>query len=363
MSTKNPAVRFVAVSLVCLSAACAEKDDSSRTSTSAAPESRAARQLAANVVDDGAELAAPGDLALVGHYLVLLNTRGDSAIHVYDTRTDKLVRRFGREGAGPGEFRAAWSLDPEPGSDRAFWVFDIALQRLTRIDLESDFTAGSQNRLRTVQIEASAPVASPVWSGDSMLVSPGFFSEGGRLAQIDRTGQLRRVVGDDPPGTGDTPMPVRQHAYQSTVRPHPARSLLAAGTRHADRLEILGINGLRIATAARPAGFDPVFKTTVRAGEPSMDSGDDMRFGYVDVATTGDRVYALYSGRKRADFPGEANFGEYVHVYDWNARLLEAIRLDAPVITIEVDAGRQKLYAVRHNPKPMLIAYDLAQRP
>ena len=363
MRTKNPAVRFVAVSLVCFSAACAEKDDSARTSMPAVPDPRAARALAARVVDDGPELAAPGDLALVGRYLVLLNTRGDSAIHVYDTRTGKLVRRFGREGAGPGEFRVAWSLDPEPGSDRVFWVFDIGLQRLTRVDLVNDFAAGRTNRFQTLQIEASAPVASPVWSGDSMLVSPGFFSEGGRLAQIDRTGHLRRVVGDDPPGTGDTPMPVRQHAYQSTVRPHPARSLLAAGTRHADRLEILRMNGSRIAAAARPAGFEPVFKTTVRAGEPSMDSGDDMRFGYIDVATTADRVYALYSGRKRADFPGEANFGEYVHVYDWNARLLEVLRLDAPVITIEVDGDRQTLYAVRHNPRPMLTAYDLAHQP
>lgn len=359
MQTPMPTIGKLALVVVLASAACSDGSGETRIPEPPGNAPQRDRRLSSRELDASGMLAAPTDLALVGRYLVLLNTRGDSAIHVYDTQTDKLVRSFGREGGGPGEFRGAWSLDPEPGSRSAFWVFDIGLQRFARIDLDRDFAPGARYGTRIVQMQGSAPVLSPVWVGDSLLVSPGVFAEGGRLAWFASTGRMRSVVGDDPPGRADVPMQVRQHAYQSTVRPNPQRTLLAAGTRHADRLEILRVDGSRVAAAARPANFEPVYKTTLRAGQPTMDSGDEMRFGYIDLATTSDRIYALYSGRKRADFPGQANYGEYVHVYDWNAKLIEVIGLDSPAITIEADEAQQKLYAVRHNPTPALLVYDL----
>lgn len=321
------------------------------------------RQLVSRAVDAGDELGMPADMALVGHYLVVLNTRGDSAVRVYDVRTDKLIRSFGREGAGPGEFLAAWSLDPEPGSASAFWIFDIGLQRFTRVDLAQDFRPGSRYGQQSVSLREAGPVASPVWSGDSLLVSPGFFQQGGSLAHIDPAGRLRRIVGDDPPGSEGTPMQVRQHAYQRKARPNADRSLFAVGTRHADRLEILRLSGVRIAAAERLANFEPVYQTADRGGQPSMDTGDELRFGYIDVATTPARIYALYSGRRRADVPGQANYGEYVYVYDWHARLLEVLHLDVDALTIEVDEAQEKLYAVRHNPAPAVVVSDLRSGP
>lgn len=316
------------------------------------------RRLAAQAVDTSDALAAPTDMAIVGGYLVLLNTRGDPVVRAYDRRTGRLVRSFGREGEGPGEFRAAWSLDPEPGSRSAFWIFDIGLQRFTRVDLERDFDPGSTLGARSIRMDA-VPVTAPLWIADTLLVSTGLFAEGGRLAQMDGTGRLRRVVGESPPGAAEAPMQVRQHAYQSTVRPNPERSLLAVGTRHADRLEVLRIDGSRVAAAARRANFEPVYESAIYAGQPAMASGEEMRFGYIDLATTSNRIYALYSGRRRADFPGEANFGEHVHVYDWSARLVEVIQLDSPVLSIAADEAQQKLYAVRHHPRPALLVYDL----
>jgi hypothetical protein len=320
---------------------------------------QAARTLTATIVDAGDDLAAPTDLARVGGHLVLLNNRGDSAVHVYDAHSGALQRRFGREGGGPGEFRAAWSLDPEPGSASAFWIFDLALQRLTRIDLAADFQPGKRYGERSVQIDASTGLVSPVWSGDTLLVSPGFFAQGGRLARIDPAGRVRDFVGGEPPGDPTTPLQVRQHAYQSTVRAHPARPLLAVATRHADRFEILRVDGSRVAAAARLESFEPVYEVSERGGQPAMASGEEMRFGYIDLAATPSRVYALYSGRKRADFPGAASFGELVHVYDWNARLVEVLRLDAAAVALEVDEARHKLYAIRHHPAPALVSYDL----
>lgn len=327
-----------------------------RAGEGAAAGNGAGRRLVSRTVDRSDALGSPADMALVGSHLVLLNPRGDSALRVYDTRTDRLVRSLGREGAGPGEFLGAWSIDPEPGSATAFWVYDIALRRMTRVDLAPGaHPAGA----RTLPLHEAGPVAHPVWIGDSLLVSVGFFPEGGRLAHVDPSGRLRRVVGNDPPGSDATPMQVRQHAYQGKVQPNADRSLLALATRHADRLEILRVDGTRVAAAERPATFEPVFRTAVRAGESVLDTGDDLRFGYVDIAATPTRIYSLYSGRSRAEAPGRANFGETVFVYDWSGARVDELRLDAPALTIEVDEARGKLYAVQHDPVPAVVVYDL----
>jgi hypothetical protein len=170
---------------------------------------------------------------------------------------------------------------------------------------------------------------------------------------------MLRTVGISPPGDEATPMVVRQHAYQGTARPNPDRTLVALGNRHADRLEVYRPDGTLVAQATGPLGFTPVYKTAVRAGSPAMTTGEDLRFGYVDLATTRDRIYALYSGRARKEHPGRANYGNYLHVYDWGGRLQEVLKLDQEVFQIEVDAKGEQLYAVRVDPTPAILAYRL----
>ncbi|NIU77657.1 MAG: hypothetical protein GWN71_30125, partial [Gammaproteobacteria bacterium] len=87
----------------------------------------------------------------------------------------------------------------------------------------------------------------------------------------------------------------------------------------------------------RPFDFEPVFEVGRKNGQPSLATGADLRFGYVDVATTEDRIYALFSGQTRGGAPpGRAVFGLYVHVYDWTGQLREVLELDRPAISVAV---------------------------
>lgn len=321
-----------------------------------------AERLTARVLDDSDTLAMPGDLAVVGEHLVLINDRADSLIRVYHAETGALRRSFGRHGRGPGEFESGWSLDPVPGSRTAFWIYDLNLQRLTHVDLATDFVPGGTYRDRIVTLQGGGAPTSPVWLSDSLFLSPGYYNEPGRLAHFAATGRMLRVVGDPPPGDADVPLAVRQHAYQSTARPNPARTLVAVATRHADRLDIYRPDGTRVASAARPAEFEPVYRVARAAGRPTMATGDDLRFGYVDLATTERYIYALYSGLRRADAPGRANFGRVVRVFDWNAKLVRTLELDQPVLSIAADPADRRLYAVRHDPSPSLVVLELVPR-
>jgi hypothetical protein len=138
---------------------------------------------------------------------------------------------------------------------------------------------------------------------------------------------------------------------------------VAVATRHADRLDIYRPDGTRVASADRPLGFEPVYQVARAAGRPTMATGDELRFGYIDVATTDRYVYALYSGLRRADAPGRANYGRVVRVFDWNAKLVRTMELDQLVFSIAADPSDRRLYAAAIDPSPALVVFDLiAQR-
>lgn len=88
-----------------------------------------------------------------------------------------------------------------------------------------------------------------------------------------------------------------------------------------------------------------------------MASGQDLRFGYIDIAVTDERIIALFSGRSRAERPGRANVGNILYIYDWKARLHDVYKLDSDVIAIAVRDSI--LYALRHDPRPAVLRYVL----
>jgi len=300
----------------------------------------------------GAELGRPSAITVVGPNVVVLDDATDSVVHVIRAADGTLLRSFGRRGEGPGEYRSAWSLATAPGGGSGVWIYDMALRRFTAIrDVEDPSGAVHGIALRT-----DGAATTPLWLTDSIIVSPGFFS-GGRLARLTPRGAVRGYVGVLPPGGAEIPPSVRQHAYTGNLTKSEARSLLALATRHADQIEIYRPDGTLVKRARGPFGFAPRFTVSTRGGSPAMSTDDGLRFGYIDVAATDERIFALFSGRTRRGSGGDAAFGRYVHVFDWSGTLRDVLRLDADLLTLAVD-GRT-LYGVRHDPEPAVVAFRL----
>lgn len=320
----------------------------------------AVQRLAERRLADAVLLARPTDLTVVGPYVVVLDGGADSVVLVLDGRGGRVVTRLGRRGSGPGEFVAPWSIDPVPRRTGEFWVYDLSLRRRTHASLSSQ-RAARVARTRTVQLDAGVTTMEPVWLSDSQFVALGLFQDG-RLGVFDARGTLRRTIGAVPPGDPRIPVSVRQHAYQSWMRPNGDRSLLAIAARHASRLEILTLDGRRVAAGNGGDAFEPTY--TVREGTdgPVMASDLDLRFGYVGLAASSDRVFGLYSGRSRAEAPGRASLGRYVHVFDWRARLLARLALQGEAVAIAVDGSGSTLYSLEYEPELTLKAYPLVER-
>ncbi len=315
--------------------------------------------LTGRVLNADDALAVPTRVAVVGGHLIVLDPVADSMVKEIDRDDGRLVRQFGRRGQGPGEFEGPWSIDPVPGSSSRFWVYDLMLDRSTLVDLDADFDDRARLGDRILRLRGTATLLDPIRVAGH-IVSPGLF-QSGRLAILDGRGTLLRKTGPTPlPQLPDIPASVRQHAYQSRMEPNPSRTRLALATRHADRIDIYRADGTPITAAQRLFRFEPAFEVGEHDGRPVFATGGDLRFGYIDLATTERRIYALFSGRTRAGFPGRANYGRFVHVFDWSGRLVRVLELDTPAIAVAVDAAGRTLYTIRHDPKPAILAYDLA---
>ncbi len=307
-----------------------------------------------------AGLAIPSAISYAAGRLVVLDDASDSVVHVFRAEDGARLREFGRRGAGPGEFKGAWSVAPAPGETDGAWIYDLRLRRMTHVALAS--AAGRTEAPEMVRLDAPGTPTGPLWTDAATIVSPGFFGDG-RLAVFDARGRMVRMAGAVPGTDGEAPAMVRQEAFVGTLVRNPARPLLAVVTRHADRVEVYGADGTRVGAGRGPFGFDPRYVTEPGARGPVMGTGDDLRFGYVDAAATGDRVFALFSGRTRAGYRRAAPFGRSIHVFDWTGRLRSILRLDADVLAIAVSPDGTHLYALRHDPTPAVLRYPLPVPP
>jgi len=321
------------------------------------PESVAEISLTGTSLYDGELLAMPSQVAVVGDRIVLVDGFAERPVHVLDAARGTYLAGFGRSGEGPGEFKWPRAVEPAGSGSDGFWVFDAALSRLTLVEPDRWVSLPSSQRV-TLSVRAAAQVTNVVWIGEDRLVGAGFFSDG-RIGHFDGAGSYTGASGPLPSSATAAPPQVLQHAYRGMLKSDPAHTRLVFANRNAGFLEVYGTDGELLRRIDGPFEFEPSF--TVKLGERGLGlaTGDDLRFGYVDVATTNDRIYALFSGRTREGHPEDAVYGRTVHVFDWGGELISILRLDADVMAIAVDEARSRLLAVRHLPAPAVLAYDL----
>jgi hypothetical protein len=313
-------------------------------------------KVSGRVLASGDYLGRPSRIVSMGETLLVLDNTGDSVLHVISARDGRRVRSQGRRGAGPGEYQAAWSLAPDPRDAGSAWVFDMGLSRLTRVSPGDP--AGPKKNPEILTLRADLMPVQPLWLGDSVLVSPNF-SPRGRLTFFNRAGTLLRAAGGVPNDTRGTPPGVLQQAWVGKLALRPAGDRMVIATQYADQIELYGTDGTLLKKVRGPFQFDPRFTVAIAGDMQTMSSDESMRMGYADVTATNESIYALFSGRTREGFGQDAPFGRFVHVYDWEGKLLRVLELDAAIISLALSPDGRRMYGAAHDPEPVIMVFDL----
>lgn len=311
----------------------------------------------------------PNDLEVVGPYLVLLDQSVSPALHLIDKNEHKYIKSFGQKGEGPGEFLTPLSIQLRNFKEDEIWIYDGSLFRFSSFKLvqKQDNVLFKPENIIYLDSDIGPPL-NVSWLNKALIISTGMYSQG-RVAYFDLNGSVLKTVGNLPSlshkrsiipffnRTRKVPISVLQHAYQSHIQKKPDQSLFVIAARHADRLEIYNQNGEKIHMIVGHKNFEPNIEVRNVDGHPVLASGEDFRFGYIDLATTNKYIFGLYSGRIRAE--GNANFGTYIHVFDWDGNLKKMFELDEYLLSIKV--AEDRLYGIQHFPDLNLNVYNLSE--
>lgn len=313
-------------------------------------------RLAGRVLTDTLSLAFPRDLLAHDDRIAVLDSRGEFALQVFDSKGNRLAVA-GREGAGPGEFVSPRSIFERPGHPGAVWLYDSRLNRLTAYDL-SELDSAEIRPTGILQLETELVMESPRWLDSTSLVALNtmFQPAEGRFMIFASNGAPQTSMGEPPPGADGVPAFIRQQAYGGEIAVHPDGSRFILASNNAGRLELFTAEGSR-SVFATPDPFDPDYRPAPDG--INMFRGPKFRFGYIDVDAASERVYALFSGKRFHDHPQTAYTGNQVHVFDWDGSLLRVLMLDADLFAITVDDEERQLYGTRLDPYPQLMSYPL----
>jgi hypothetical protein len=341
----------VALALLLLTSACREPaDEPPRAPDRSSIASARTLPFAADAFN-----ARAVDIAVLDAQVVVLD---DSArFHVFDPAgrhlwTDDLAQE---DGIRPGEGATLERDGRRPGS---LWVHDRKRSRSLRFDFASG--APDANVRETVVFPAQPAILETRWLDPTRIVASGLF-EDGRFAVFDNRGRRAGSVGEIPRDdrSDDPPAHVRQHAYMGPITTAPGGNRFAAATRHADDISFFAGNGRLVRRVRGSSNFDPVYSVQRTKGVAFMTSGDDLRFGYIDLASNDSFVFALFSGRQRKHPDGQANYGRYVQVFDWNGRLLSTTALGFSASSITAGATGGQVLAIQRHPASGVVKVDL----
>jgi hypothetical protein len=172
---------------------------------------------------------------------------------------------------------------------------------------------------------------------------PGFYRDA-RVAILDGSG--RRVAGIGPSFTHWSA--AYPQVSQARVALQPDGHLAVLANRHLASIELVDLEGATTTTVPGPVALPD------GSGPPGLEA-----VAYVDVTATATSIFALFSGRDVATFKRRASFGNCVHVFGWDGTFQRGLRLDGDVVAIAVTEGGSAIYALRHEPRPALLRFDL----
>lgn len=216
-----------------------------------------------------------------------------------------------------------------------------------------DSAVGDFSRIVILDAEAR----DPMWLG-SQVVATGrdtvfrFYElDENAVAAVDEVGDL--LFSGVPPG-----LSVSLNRMTKSV--HPEEPRIAVAFQLSDRLHIYDGSGNLLRAIAGPVDvkleFD-VLRGFTDAGGYRFGISQQTRFSYLDVDSDSDRIVALFAGRSYADGV-DSLAGDELHVFRWDGTFVGAWRLPETVVSIRLDEGGQRVYAVREQPFWSVVEFD-----
>ncbi len=274
--------------------------------------------------------------------LLLMKIHGSYNYQLYDLKNKRPVKRFGRQGRGPGEYPMLPQFifqSPEHGNLKVLYR--------NRLDIYSiDSLIHSGNYLPTSHTIPEGPVflrASQV--NPNTIIGIGLFEKG--MYGIIREGEYTGSYIDYPLNEKYNKIEpyLLAIAYQGFIVSHPSDDKCVRAFSNGGVLQFLAIsNGTPIITNQIITTLPDIEIMTI-AGATSARATSDTR-GYRGLAGTPRFVYAIYSDLipDSRETHIRSMYGKHLLVFDWEGNSLIHFSLDEGISSLFVDKNDEYAY-------------------
>jgi hypothetical protein len=288
----------------------------------------------------------PVRLTQIDTILYVVDSSLDSLVHKFDIKNNRYKGLGIKRGNAPGELLSVGHVTPSIDKN-SIWAHDITSQQWKQYDREQntliDKTDFSQDMIDNVYVNE------PQWISDSLFVCLNFHSHKERFYVVNKELTKFKPV-FNPQFSFDDRLPpfLMNDIFSSLIHVRPDKKKIVLAGRYLDCIEIYNIDGSLTKLLKGPEkNFKFKYDKARSLGNGVLIKSPESQRAYICLRTTNDRIYALYSGKKRMD-SSHYSTSNTIYTFDWDGNLLKKYVLDCHISSFDVDASTQTIYAIRY---------------
>lgn len=266
----------------------------------------------------------------------LLLIRGQNQLIVYNRNRDEYKKAY-REGRGPGEMTGFYDFTYND-RNRELYLLDITSQSILMCSVDSLLAGNNPVRNTKRVFLYNVPLLFSLCYGGGELYAMGTFNDC-RIATLNGADTLlykpARMYSPQLEGKEKASFGIINQAYHGTMSFENSKKTLVVADRYSDQLELITKDEVKVIKGHK--GIDPMYDVVKMGDFDVLSHKREERKGFIDVATTDSRIYALFSGRTVRDENG--SYGNEIWAFSWDGKLDCIYHLDQDIISFDVDAS------------------------
>ena len=301
----------------------------------------------------------PRFVSIIDNFLVVTERDANHFIHLIELSENQQTyrRSLGVKGDGPGEIRGVAFIDAGFG-DGTFWTFMLNNMLFSNFVL-SDSSLYAINQLR-LDFRNHFPIGA-AWTADStLMIVKGNDDE--KFTEIDLDENVINTFGSwNGMIEGNYPANIIPSLYSGRFIASKNKQTFGLFSSRTDVIELLDRSKEKIISIRGPENYIPKFEVDYSSGYPMFHVPNHLesRPQYLDGYFTDKHIYALYSGRTRAEIDQKNIMCDEVFVFDYEGNLLKHYKLDHSLLTFAIDEKHNKMYGGTYDANPGIVVFDL----
>lgn len=277
---------------------------------------------------------------------------GESLISAYDIKTKAKVFSFGEKGNGPEEFLQITSLDfSDKGNGQIEMLAFDPVRKQCSIYNYQHLLSGNRNKEKSLKIVASVPYLYELYRLDKGYIATGrmekdkyvLFSDS--LEVFDYKGEYR------PKPMKGIPDALHSLANYGKTEFSLDKNKMVEIVYNAPVLSMYDVNLDDIAKRWEYV----IGELDYNVVDGNINKKSVM--GYLSAYVGDKYVYALYSG-KPENLDEIATYGDEIHVFDYDGKMVERIKIERPAFSLVVDESENRIFTLCHIPETKVFVYD-----